>query len=239
MKKLAKAGMLIAVLVVPAFIFLFLRTFGENRFTLRRYYPLTDSTSEQVLMRPNANAHFFEPKQDTVFHTIPKFSLIDEQSKAVTEKVVRGKIHVADFFFTRCETVCPKLSSQLSRVQEIFIDNPDIRLVSYTVDPDHDTPDVLRRYAKEYDAEPGKWSFLTGQKRKIYDLAQKGYFVAVQAKGDGKTAPAETFTHSEKLVLVDKEGVIRGYYDGTDKVEVDRLILEIRVLLDIYSKQKS
>ncbi|MCY7353312.1 MAG: SCO family protein [Cytophagaceae bacterium] len=239
MKNLAKAGILITVLVVPAFIFLFLRTFGENRFALRRYYPLTDSTTERVLMRPTPNARFFEAKEDTIFHTIPSFSLTDEQSKTVTEKAIRGKIHVADFFFTRCETVCPKLSSQLSRVQEIFIDNPDVRLVSYTVDPDHDTPDVLRRYAKEYDAEPGKWYFLTGQKQEIYDLAQKGYFVAVQAKGDGQDNPSETFTHSEKLVLVDKEGTIRGYYDGTDKVDVDRLILEIRVLLDIYSKHKS
>ncbi|MBC7893531.1 MAG: SCO family protein [Sphingobacteriaceae bacterium] len=238
MVKLLKAGILTAVLVVPALIFLYLRAFGENQYTLRRYYPLTDST-EQVLLKANPAARFFEPKEDTVFHVIPPFQLVNQDGKETTETALRGKIHVADFFFSRCESICPKLSAQLSRVQEVFSVNPAIQLVSYTVDPDHDTPDVLRRYASEYDARPGKWLFLTGNKTQLYHLAQKGYFVPVLAEGDGNEKPNETFTHSEKLVLVDKAGIIRGYYDGTDKKEVDRLILEIRVLLEIYEKQKS
>lgn len=237
MNKLLKAGILIAVLVIPAFIFLYLRTFGENHYSLRRYYPLEDSTTGAVVMRDNPAARFFEPKQDTVFHQIPSFRLTSQDSSEVTGAILRGKIHVADFFFTRCESICPKLSSQLSRVQEVFSQNPDLQLVSYTVDPAHDTPAVLRRYAREYDARPGRWLFLTGNKRDLYNLALKGYFLPIQDDGEKTATPNETFTHSEKLILVDKEGIIRGYYDGTNKKDVDRLILEIRVLLDIYSKQ--
>ncbi len=237
MSNLRKAGILIAVLVIPAFIFIYLRTFGQNHYTLRRYYPLEDSTTGAMLTRTNPAARFFEPKQDTVFHQIPSFRLLNQDSAEVTGAALRGKIHVADFFFTRCESICPKLSSQLSRVQEVFSQNPDVQLVSYSIDPEHDTPAVLRRYARDYDARPNRWTFVTGPQSAIYHLALKGYFLPVQQDADEKGTRAETFTHSEKLVLVDKEGVIRGYYDGTDKKDVDRLILEIRVLLDIYSKQ--
>jgi protein SCO1/2 len=239
MKKILKAGILIVVLVIPAFVFLYLRTFGKNHYTLRRYYPLEDSVTGAIRMRANPSARFFEPKQDTVFHTIPSFRLLNQDSVLVTEAALRGKIHVADFFFTQCQTICPKLSSQLSRVQEVFSQNPDLKLISYSIDPEHDTPSVLRRYARDYDARPDRWTFVTGPQAAIYRLALKGYFLPVQQDTDEKGQPTETFTHSEKLVLVDKEGVIRGYYDGTDKKDVDRLILEIRVLLDIYGKQRS
>lgn len=239
MNKLAKAGILTAVLVIPAFIFLYLRFFGENHYTLRRYYPLEDSTTGNIVVRENPNAKFFEPKRDTVFRTIPPFRLLDQDSAVVTEAALKGKIHVADFFFTRCGSICPKLSSQLSRVQEVFSQRPEVHLVSYSIDPEHDTPAVLRRYAREYDARPGRWTFVTGPQADIYRLALKGYFLPVQQDEDENGNPDETFTHSEKLVLVDKEGVIRGYYDGTDKKDVDRLILEIRVLLDIYDKRGS
>lgn len=239
MNKLTKAGILTFVLVIPAFIFLYLRFFGENHYTLRRYYPLEDSTTGNIVVRENSDAKFFEPKQDTVFRTLPPFRLIDQDSAAFTEAALKGKIHVADFFFTRCGSICPKLSSQLSRVQEVFSQQPDVHLVSYSIDPEHDTPAVLRRYAREYDARPGRWTFVTGPQADMYRLALKGYFLPVQQDEDENGNPDETFTHSEKLVLVDKEGVIRGYYDGTDKKDVDRLILEIRVLLDIYEKRGS
>lgn len=239
MNKLAKAGILTFVLVIPAFIFLYLRFFGENHYVLRRYYPLEDSTTGKIVVRENPDAKFFEPKQDTVFRTIPPFRLLDQDSAVVTGVALKGKIHVADFFFTRCESICPKLSSQLSRVQEVFSQQPDLHLVSYSIDPEHDTPAVLRRYARDYDARPDRWTFVTGPQADVYRLALKGYLLPVQQDEDENGNPNETFTHSEKLVLVDKEGIIRGYYDGTDKKDVDRLILEIRVLLDIYDKRGS
>lgn len=174
---------------------------------------------------------------DTIYNRIPAFKLIDQDSQLVDQSVVKNKIYVADFFFTRCGTICPKLSSQLTRVQDIFQENPDIVFLSYTVDPEHDRPKQLKEYAQKYSAIPGKWYFLTGSKSEIYDLAMHGYYLPVVDKNVPEGKPDETFIHSQKLVLVDKQGIVRGFYDGTDKVDVDRLVLEIRVLLDIYRKE--
>ncbi|GAB3539191.1 hypothetical protein GCM10027577_01150 [Spirosoma fluminis] len=174
---------------------------------------------------------------DTLYNRIPPFKLIDQDGKRVDQSVVKDKIYIADFFFTRCVSICPKISSQLTRVQDIFRNNPAIVLLSYSVDPEHDQPAQLKAYAQKYEAIPNKWFFLTGPKADIYDLAMHGYYLPAVDAGVKEGKPDETFIHSEKLVLVDKEGIVRGFYDGTDKEDVDRLVLEIRVLLDIYSKQ--
>ena len=173
---------------------------------------------------------------DTIYNHIPPFSLIDQDGKVINQSVVKNKIYVASFFFTRCGTVCPRISSQLSRVQDIFRANPAIILLSHSVDPEHDRPAQLKAYAHKYEAIAGKWYFLTGSKAEIYDLAMHGYYLPTVDAGVKEGKPDETFIHSEKLVLVDKEGIVRGFYDGTKKEDVDRLVLEIRVLLDIYSK---
>lgn len=171
---------------------------------------------------------------DTVYNHIPAWSLIDQNGRTATNELVNGKIYVADFFFTRCGTICPKLSSQLSRVQRIFKGNDAVRFVSFSVDPEHDKPVKLAEYARRYEAIPNKWYFLTGPKTDIYRLAMKGFFLpAVDAGIMNNRTPDETFVHSEKLVLVDKDGIVRGFYDGTDKEAVERMILEMRVLLTI------
>lgn len=236
MQKYWKAGTLLVVLLVPALLFIFLKLFGRNHFTLPRYIPRIDSTTGAPLMRKQINLKG-EEIVDTVFHNVPGFSLTDQNGKLVDSSVVKGKIHVADFFFTRCGTICPKISSQLTRVQDIFRDNPDIVFLSFSVDPEHDSPQKLQDYARKYEAIPGKWYFLTGDKAQIYRLAQRGYFLPVVDHGVSYGKPDETFIHSEKLVLVDKEGYIRGFYDGTDPEDVDRLVLEMRVLLNIYKNQ--
>ncbi|MEZ0483063.1 SCO family protein [Fibrella aquatica] len=176
-------------------------------------------------------------REDTLFRHVPGFSLIDQNGKVATQEITKGKIHVADFFFTRCGTICPKIQLSLSRVQEIFKERSDVVLLSYSVDPENDKPTQLKAYADKMGAKAGVWYFLTGDKAQIYNLAQRGYFLPVVDHGVSYGKPDETFIHSEKLVLVDKEGIIRGFYDGTDKKDVERLIVEIRVLLDIYSKQ--
>lgn len=232
-----KAGILIAALVVPALIFLYLKGFGENHYELPYMIPLTDSTTGNVMLKKHQNPHWNEPEMDTVFHTIPAWKLTNENGKDFLGESLKGKIYVADFFFTRCETICPKMSTELTRVQDTFLQNDDVQFASFSVDPSHDTPEILREYAKKYDAKSGKWHFLTGTKSQIYPLAIKGYFVPVADASEYDKAiktPDETFIHSERLILVDKEGHIRGFYDGTDKKEVDRLILEIRVLVKIY-----
>ncbi|WP_338874269.1 SCO family protein [Spirosoma sp. SC4-14] len=231
-----KAGILLATLLVPALLYLFLRFGTENHYVLPRYLPKIDSTTGEPLMSKVKLADG-EEVVDTVFNHIPPFQLLDQNGKTVDQSIVKNKIYVADFFFTRCGTICPKLSSQLTRVQDIFRDNPNIVFLSYTIDPEHDRPEQLREYARKYEAIPGKWYFLTGNKAEIYDLALHGYYLPAIDKNvqDGK--PDETFIHSQKLVLVDKQGIVRGFYDGTDKEDVDRLVLEIRVLLDIYGKE--
>lgn len=173
---------------------------------------------------------------DTLYRHIPPFRLIDQDGKTVDQSIVKGKIYVADFFFTRCGTICPKIASQLTRVQDIFVNNADIKFISYSVDPEHDRPAELKAYAEKHNAIPGKWYFLTGSKTEIYNLAMTGYYLPAVDAGVKAGKPDETFIHSEKLVLVDKDGIVRGFYDGTDKEDVDRLVLEIRVLLDIYRK---
>ncbi len=233
-----KAGILLATLLVPALLYLFLRFGTKNHYVLPRYLPKIDSARSEPLMG-NVTQPDGRVIVDTIFNRIPPFRLIDQDNKVVTESVVKGKIYVADFFFTRCGTICPKIASQLTRVQDIFRNNPAIVFLSHTVDPEHDRPEQLKAYARKYEAIPGKWYFLTGSKADIYELALRGYYLPIMDAGvkDGK--PDETFIHSEKLVLVDKDGIVRGFYDGTDKEDVDRLVLELRVLLDIYSKQQA
>ncbi|UFH55561.1 SCO family protein [Spirosoma sp. KNUC1025] len=231
-----KAGILLTTLLVPALLYLFLRFGTQNHYVLPRYLPKIDSTKGSPLMG-KVNLPDGSEITDTIFNHIPPFRLIDQEGKTVDQSIVKNKIYVADFFFTRCGTICPRISSQLTRVQDIFRNNPAIVFLSHTVDPEHDRPEQLKAYAKKYEAIPGKWYFLTGSKADIYDLAMHGYYLPVVDKGveDGK--PDETFIHTEKLVLVDKGGIIRGFYNGTDKEDVDRLILEMRVLLDIYNKK--
>lgn len=231
-----KAGILLATLLVPALLYLFLRFGTQNHYVLGRYLPKIDSTKGEPLMGkvklPDGSV-----VTDTLYNHIPDFRLIDQDGKSVDQSLVKNKIYVASFFFTRCGTICPRISSQLTRVQDIFINNPNILLLSHTVDPEHDRPEQLKAYAQKYHAIPGRWYFLTGSKTDIYNLAMHGYYLPTVDAGLKEGKPDETFIHSEKLVLVDKEGIVRGFYDGTDKVDVDRLVLEIRVLLDIYSKE--
>lgn len=236
MKANRKAGILLATLLVPALLYLFLRFGTQNHYVLARYLPKIDSTSGEPMMGMVKLPDGTEVK-DTLYNHIPPFSFIDQDGKQIDQGVVKGKIYVADFFFTRCGTICPKLSSQLTRVQDIFRQNPGIVFLSFSVDPEHDQPAQLKAYAQKYEAIPGKWYFLTGPKADIYNLAMHGFYLPAIDKGVKEGKPDETFIHSQKLVLVDKEGIVRGFYDGTDKEDVERLILEIRVLLDIYSKE--
>ena len=236
MTKTQKAGILLTTLLVPALLYLFLRFFTENHFVLPRYLPKIDSTRGEPLMGKVKLADGRE-LIDTIYNHIPPFSLIDQDGKVVNQSITKNKIYVASFFFTRCSTVCPRISSQLTRVQDVFRNTQDLIFLSHSVDPEHDRPEQLKAYATKYEAIPGKWYFLTGSKADIYKLAMRGYYLPAVDAGVKDGNPDETFIHSEKLVLVDKQGIVRGFYDGTDKTDVDRMILEIRVLLDIYSKE--
>ncbi|MFD2245745.1 SCO family protein [Pontibacter ruber] len=218
-----KALILGILLLVPLLIFIFIGTFGEHHFTLKTYFPKVDDTGEVVR---NASG-------DTVFHKVPDFTLTSQQGKPVAQNDLLEGVYVANFFFATCPSICKDMSSQMVRVQEAFQNNSSVKLVSFSVNPEHDTPQVLQEYAERYNADPKMWYFLTGERSKIYDLAIKGFYLPVQA-----VPGEEDFIHSEKFMLVDKYKRVRGIYDGTDPDDVDRLILEINVLLDEYSKSK-
>jgi protein SCO1/2 len=160
-------------------------------------------------------------------HRIADFKLLNQNGDTVSLKNLEGKIYVADFFFTTCPTICPKMSDQMHRVYEEFLNNPNVVIVSHTVMPEVDSVSVLKAYADKYHAKADKWIFLTGPKDEIYHLARKSYF-AVITEGDGGV---NDFIHTENFILVDKQKRIRGFYDGTSKEDVDRLIKEIGYLL--------
>jgi len=222
MKLTWKTGILLLLVAVPVFLIAFLHQFGKNHFKLTTYF--AKDIVEKVVDGKTV--------YDTTFHQVPPFRFTSSDNEIVTEKTTAGKIYVADFFFTTCPGICPIMSSQLRRVQEAFLDNPDILILSHTVDPETDSLPVLQAYAKRHKAIKDKWYFLRGDNDQIYELAQKGYYIS--ALEDANETGTDRFVHSDKLILVDKDRHIRGFYNGTDEKEVDRLILEIKVLLSEY-----
>lgn len=163
-------------------------------------------------------------------HHIAPFSLLNQNGEEVTEQDFENKIYVADFFFTTCQSICPKMSGQMQRLSEEFATDDELKFLSHTVYPEIDSVPLLHSYAEQYGAQPEKWVLVTGDKKQIYDLARKSYF-AVTTEGDG----GETdFIHTENFVLVDKEKRIRGFYDGTNPLEIDQLIEDIAILKNEY-----
>jgi protein SCO1 len=163
---------------------------------------------------------------DTVYHTIGNFRLLNQDSAVVTNETLRGKIYVTDFFFTSCRTICPIMKTQMFRVYESIEDDPEVLLVSHTIDPEYDTVALLRDYAERLGVTTDKWHFLTGNKDSIYYLAQTSYFATAmedEAQPDG-------FIHSGAFLLIDKRGRIRGKYDGTKEEEVNQLLEDVKVL---------
>ena len=170
--------------------------------------------------------------KDTIYHSVAPFSFTDQDGKTVTDKDYDGKIYVADYFFTTCKTICPKKATELLRVQEKFEYTKGlVKILSHTVDPEDDSVPVLKAYSNMIHADNGMWTFVTGDKKQLYDMARYSYLVnAVQGDG-GK----DDFIHSELFVLVDKEKHIRGIYDGTDIKAVNDLLDDIKVLIAEYT----
>lgn len=166
-------------------------------------------------------------KTDTLYHKIPPFKFVNHLGDTVTEKDYEGRIYVADFFFVTCTSICPQMRDQMWRLQQKFWDKDSVLLISHTVNPEEDSIPVLARYAKDRGANDKKWNFVTGDKKQLYDLARTGYFLPVE-EGDGS---ADDFIHSEKFILVDQQGHIRGIFDGTDQKDVDKLMDAIKMLM--------
>lgn len=170
--------------------------------------------------------------KDTIYHSIPSFSFINQDGETVTDKMYDGKIYVVDYFFTTCKTICPKMTTELLRVQEKFsYTNGLVQILSHTVDPENDSVPVLKAYSNLIHADSKMWNFVTGDKKQLYDIARNGYMVNA-LEGDGGP---DDFIHSELFVLVDKEKHIRGVYDGTNIKAVNDLLDDIKVLIAEYT----
>jgi protein SCO1 len=164
-------------------------------------------------------------RQRTVsaYGSVPEFTLINQDGKNFGSADLRGKIWIADFVYSTCPGPCPMISSRMSELQKP-LKQTDVHLVSFTVDPAKDTPQVLRGYAEKLQAEPGRWDFLTGSQSTIYDLSRDGFKLAV---GEEKGVPI----HSTRMILVDRHGAIRGYYDAVEPDAVTKLVADTTHLL--------
>ena len=161
------------------------------------------------------------------YHTIANFSFTNQNGKTVTQKDYDSKIYVADFFFTTCQTICPIMTNNLVDVQNAFLNNSKVMLLSHSVLPEQDSVSVLKKYALERGVIDKKWNLVTGDKKEIYYIARKSYLVVKT----GNASELYDMVHTENLVLVDTKKRIRGFYDGTKKEETHRLIEDINFLL--------
>lgn len=195
---------------------------GENQHRLPVLNPI-DISSEMVdssLIRKG------------IGHRIGPFEFTDQYGKKTGLDEVKGKVFVAEYFFTTCGTICPVMNAQMQRVQKAYNGNKDLKILSFTVDPEVDSVAQMRLYAEGHGANKGQWYFLTGKKEDLYSVARKSFFVLKPAEAENQGDAGSDFIHTNNFVLVDRQLRIRGYYDGTSTHEVDKLIHDIETLLE-------
>jgi protein SCO1/2 len=164
------------------------------------------------------------------YHKIKNFSMKNQNGETITQEFYNDKIYVADFFFTTCPTICPIMTENMGYIQEKIKNDSDVLLLSFSVTPEIDSVEQLKKYALEKNVIDSKWNLVTGNKKDIYNLARTSYLVA-KTNGDGGKYD---MIHTENFVLVDKEKRIRGFYDGTNSKEMDQLLNDIKILKNSY-----
>lgn len=209
-KSFRKAAILFSILLLPSLLYLALNT-GTNNFT-----PLPILGPKKLV----------EGGSDTIYHSIPDFSFTNQYGETISKEDVEGKIYVADFFFTSCPTICPKMATHMLQIQQHFSDRDDFLLLSHTIDPENDSVETLRKYADKVHAEKGFWHLLTGEKDSIYRIAMEGYFASAM---EDDAAPGG-YLHSGQFILVDQKGRIRGLFDGTSTSDVNDLYDAVEIL---------
>ena len=200
------------------------------------FYHLLKVDSKLKIYNPadvNPRLVDFSMKHITKDHTVSNFELINQNGEIITNKNYENKIYVADFFFTRCQTICIAMAYNMAELQDVYKNDADIMFLSHSVTPVLDSVSVLKEYADRKGVIDGKWNVTTGSKKDIYELARKSYF-AVLDEGNGDE---NDFIHTEQFVLVDKEKRMRGYYDGTEKEDMIKLKNDIVVLKDEYASK--
>ena len=196
--------------------------------TLNVYQPLpifTPSNVDPVLVDSTI-------QHKKKYHKIADFSLTNQNGKTITQNDYADKIYVADFFFTTCRTICPIMTTNMAEIQKAILDDDDVMLLSHSVTPEIDSVEQLKRYAIKKGVNDKKWNLVTGDKKDIYALARKSY-LAVKSQGDG--GPFDMI-HTENFLLIDKKKQIRGFYDGTQKAEIERLLDDIAILKEEYER---
>jgi protein SCO1/2 len=205
------------------------------------YVVLTTGKHNFIHLNYIGEKELAENGKDTIYHSIPPFEFVNQDGKKITDKDYEGKIYVADYFFTTCQTICPKMATELLRVQESFAYTKGlVQILSHTVNPENDSVPVLKAYSELIHANTNTWNFVTGDKKQLYDIARNGYLVnAMQGDPNAEATldkgGKDDFIHSELFVLVDKEKHIRGIYDGTDIKAVNDLLDDIKVLMAEYA----
>lgn len=167
---------------------------------------------------------------DTIYNTIPDFKFVSQYGDTITSKNFKDKIYVSDFFFTSCPTICPVMKKNMLKVYKEIKGQNDIAILSHTIDPEHDTPAVLKKYATDLGVDGRQWLFVTGKKEDIYKIGQKHYMVVAN---EDSTAVGG-YIHSGAFLLVDREKRVRGTYDGTKQEGIDKLMKDIAILRKEY-----
>ncbi|WP_242157734.1 SCO family protein [Aestuariivivens sediminis] len=188
-----------------------------------------NETKDVTLKLPYFNTADFTPDWEVAAHKIPQFAFVNQNGGIISNETFKGKIYIADFFFTSCPGICPKLTKNMGKLQDTYADNDTVLLLSHTVMPWKDSIPLLKTYAKKNQVNVKKWHLVTGDKGAIYSIAREGYLADEDFT---KTQDESSFIHTENFILVDKEGFIRGVYNGTLEVDVERLKRHVRVLLN-------
>lgn len=209
-----------ASIIITGLIFLFAVVVGFYLLSPKEQLPVYNPTDVNPRLVDYSIQHI---KKD---HTIANFMLINQNGDTITNESYKNKIYIADFFFTRCATICPIMTNNMVELQKIYKDDPEVLFLSHSVTPVIDSISVLKQYAIDRGVLDEKWNLTTGSKKHIYELARKSYF-AVLDEGDGGE---QDFIHTEQFVLVDAKRQIRGFYDGTDKNEIERISKDIEIL---------
>jgi protein SCO1 len=220
----------------PKIVSMYQIVFLRSSFIVCILFLFSCSQKKQELLLPYYNTPAFTPEffdtekiaTEKINHTIPSFSFTDQNGKQVTQRDIEGKIHVANFIFTRCGSICPIMTKHMKLVQNVFQKNNDVVMLSYSVTPWVDSVARLKSYADNNDIISPNWHLLTGSQKEIYTLARQSYFAEEDL---GFTRDSTDFLHTEHILLVDKTKRIRGIYNGTLQLEIEQMIKDIQTLL--------
>ncbi|WP_147676047.1 SCO family protein [Algibacter pacificus] len=215
-----------------AYMLLVLCVFGCKKTIKKENIKVVETSRVDYL--PYYNDESFTPhwlmpntEAEKSFHKIPDFNLINQLGETITQKTFENKIYITDFFFTTCPGICPKMTGNMVKLQEAFLNDDEVLLLSHSVTPTIDSVPVLKEYAKEYAVISSKWHLVTGDKQEIYNLGREQYFVENDL---GEEKSIDDFLHTENFLLIDKEKHIRGIYNGLNRASVAQLITDVKAL---------